>query len=81
MKERNRLKNSNISIHEDLTRNRHKVLVAAEKSDKVSTCWTIDGRVFANVLTTNGEPMRKPIPNVEFLDSLPTPPAKSSQTS
>lgn len=71
LKEKKKLKKSKISVHEDLTRYRHSLLIATQKSDRVTTCWTMDGKVFANVPSTHGESVRRLIPNIDFLNSLP----------
>lgn len=63
-------KETNYRIHEDLSVKRYSILLAAQKCDKLQACWTIDGKVFANVPASNNTVVRKLIPNKEFLETL-----------
>ena len=71
MKLKRNLKNSGISVNEDLTRRNHSLLIAASKSPKVEAAWSSDGRILAAVKTTKeGKTMKKLITTMTQIAAL-----------
>ena len=65
------LKNTGISVNEDLTRRNHNLLIAASKSPKVEAAWSTDGRILAALKTTKeGKTVKKLITSMEQIKSL-----------
>ena len=68
--QRRKLKGSGIVIQEQLTKSNQKLLKETQKSKKVATAWSSDGRIIARVNATNGRTVNRVIRNVEDLESL-----------
>ena len=59
------LKDTGISIAEDLTSSNYEILKEARLSTKVSAAWSQDGRILVALPTTNGKSIRKVISTVD----------------
>ena len=71
MKLKRNLKNTGISVNEDLTRRNHSLLIAASKSPKVEAAWSTDGRILAAIKTTKeGKTLKKLITTMEQIKAL-----------
>ena len=62
---RRRLKNSGITIAEDLTSHNYEILKEARSSPRVSAAWSSDGRILVALPATNGKSVRKVIGTIE----------------
>ena len=70
MKNRRKLKGSGIVVAEDLTKQNGELLHKTSKHKKVNSAWSMDGRIFAAVKSTNGRETRKLITSLEDLENL-----------
>ena len=69
IKARSRLKNSGLTIVEDLTKANYAILRKVKSSSKVSSVWSQDGRIIAALPTTNGI-VKKVITSMEEANKL-----------
>ena len=67
MKHRRKLKGSGIVVIEDLTKKNAYLLSQTSKKNNVKATWSLDGRVYALVKTTDGREMRKHITSLTDL--------------
>ena len=67
---RRKLKGTGTVIIEDLTKRNGELLSQTSKNKKVSASWSMDGRIFAMVKSTNGNETRKLITSLSDLRSL-----------
>ena len=70
LRARRKLKNSGISIAEDLTFSNYKLLRAAREANKATAAWSQDGRIFVALPASNGKTAKKLITSVEDLKKL-----------
>lgn len=70
IKARRRLKNSGITIVEDLTKTNYAILQKARSSSKVTSAWSHDGRIIVALPTANGVGIKKAITSMEEANKL-----------
>ena len=70
MKARSKLKGTNIYLNEDLTKENQALYYAARHNSKVKQSWTIDGRIFVEIINSAGGVTKKLITCVQDLESL-----------
>ena len=67
---RRKLKGTGITIHEDLTSKNRELLLKAQGHEKVTSAWTVDGRVFILIPANNGTSVKRVIRCKEDLIKL-----------
>ena len=72
LKARRRLKESGITIVEDLTKKNYDILKKARTSSRVTSVWSQDGRIIAALKTTSGGTAKKVITSMEEATKLCT---------
>ena len=71
MKVKRKLKNTGLSIHEDLTTKNYDLLMKASKNSKVVAAWSVDGRIIASLKTNrDGHTVKKVITSATQLETL-----------
>ena len=70
LQNRRRLKGTDTTIHEDLTSKNRDLLLKAQEHEKVTSAWTIDGRVFILIPANNGNSIKRLIKCKEDLTKL-----------
>ena len=72
LKARRRLKESGLTIVEDLTKTNYDILKKARTSSRVTSVWSQDGRIIAALKTTSGGTAKKVITSMEEAKKLCT---------
>ena len=67
---RRKLKNTGISISEDLSSANYAILKKARQSTNVTAAWSRDGRIFVALPSTNGNSIKKLVRSVEEAGKL-----------
>ena len=64
---RRKLKNSGISIHEDLTASNFSLLQNVQKNEKIGVAWSMDGRIFGTLKSNGKKHLIKSIEDLKLL--------------
>ena len=70
LKARRKLKQTGITVQEDLTSKNQLLYKKTYESKKVESAWTLDGNIFALVKATGGKTLKKLIRSIQDLESL-----------
>ena len=65
LKSRRRLKNTGISINEDLTKPNYDILKQTRSSSNVTAAWSQDGRIFVALASNSGTNIKKLVSSIE----------------
>ena len=70
LRARRRLKDSGITIAEDLTKSNYDILRTARSSKTATSAWSQDGRIFVSLPASNGKTTKKLITSLEEAEKL-----------